>query len=75
MKVYRIHYSFEIKDTKTGDIIYWDRGTYETDPTNRSAPDGDTIRKRIHQIAEEHCTKKGHEVCYANYFRIEEVKG
>jgi len=72
-KTFVVHYGFDIKNPKSSEIGYYERGTFEMDAESSASLDTSLIRQRIRQLAEKH-VKKNQEILYANYHKIEEKK-
>lgn len=73
MKVFRISYSFEIKDSRTENITYWERGTYDVELASKADFDGERSRATIKRLAQAHIEQTTEFVFYANYYHIEEL--
>lgn len=65
-----VHYGFDIKSPKAVDLAYYERDSFELEGNSITDFDTDLIKQKILQMANAKC-KKGQDVIYANYHRIE----
>ena len=75
MKTFHISYSFDIKDKRTEEVVFWKRNGFNIEAKNRDEIDTALIKEKIRQMARDACD--GHPswfVSYANYYAITEVK-
>lgn len=72
MKLFRIYYSYVIKNTKSGEVTKAKKDTFEIEAQTRDAVNTDDVRYKIRKMANE-VTEKGEEILHANYYNIEEV--
>ena len=72
MKIFRIYYSYVIKNTKSGEVTKSKKDTFEIEAETRASINTDDVRYKIRKMANE-VTEKGEEILHANYYNIEEV--
>lgn len=73
MTNYRIYYNFQIRDKKSGELVYTKKDTFDIESKDIDKKQRLQIQEKIREEAKEHCIKKDHEVLQANDYKIDEL--
>lgn len=69
----RIYYSFEIKNKKTNELIYYEKDTFDMVFKNKKSFTGFEARDKVRKIAKDKLGSKDEYVSHANYYKSEEL--
>ena len=69
----RIYYSFEIKNKKTNELIYYEKDTFDMVFKNDKSFTGFEARDKVRKIAKDKLGSKDEYVSHANYYKSEKL--
>lgn len=69
----RIYYSFEIKNKKTNELIYYEKDSFDMVFKNSKSFTGFEARDKVRKIAKDKLGSKDEYVSHANYYKSEKL--